>query len=67
MKKIAVALVCIFALAIAVEAQKKYKPWAEWSEKDVTKMLNDSQISLRHVRFWTDSLRDFSPATARSR
>ena len=42
MKKFAVALVCVFALTLAVQAQKKYKPWMEWSEKDVTKMLNDS-------------------------
>lgn len=42
MKKIAVIVVCLFALTLAVGAQKKYKPWMEWSEKDVTKMLNDS-------------------------
>jgi hypothetical protein len=25
-----------------VSAQKKYKPWMEWNDKDATKMLNDS-------------------------
>lgn len=42
MKKLAVILICVFALAAVAGAQKKYKPWTEWSEKDVTKMLNDS-------------------------
>ena len=42
MKKIAIVLACLFALTVAVEAQKKYKPWMEWTEKDVLKMLNDS-------------------------
>lgn len=42
MKKIVIVLVCLFALTVVVGAQKKYKPWTEWSEKDVTKMLNDS-------------------------
>lgn len=42
MKKLVVVLICVFALAAVAGAQKKYKPWMEWSEKDVTKMLNDS-------------------------
>lgn len=42
MKKIAIAVVCLFALTVVAGAQKKYKPWMEWGEKDVTKMLNDS-------------------------
>lgn len=42
MKKIVIAIVCLFALTLVAGAQKKYKPWMEWSEKDVTKMLNDS-------------------------
>ncbi len=42
MKKLAVILICVFALSAVAVAQKKYKPWMEWSEKDVTKMLNDS-------------------------
>lgn len=42
MKKIAIALSLVFALTLAAGAQKKMKPWTEWSEKDVTKMLNDS-------------------------
>ena len=42
MKKLTVFFVFVFALAIGAEAQKKMKPWTEWSEKDVNKMLNDS-------------------------
>lgn len=42
MKKIAIALSLVFALTLAAGAQKKMKPWTEWSEKEVTKMLNDS-------------------------
>ncbi|MBS1789531.1 MAG: hypothetical protein JST85_17535 [Acidobacteria bacterium] len=42
MKKIAAMVLCVLALVIAAEAQKKTKPWTEWSEKEVSKMLNDS-------------------------
>lgn len=42
MKKFAVVLLCLFALATAGIAQKKMKPWTEWSEKDIKKMLDDS-------------------------
>lgn len=42
MKKIIVTMICVFALAAVAGAQKKYKPWTEWGEKDVKKMLDDS-------------------------
>ena len=42
MKKIAIITLLVFAVTLVVEAQKKAKPWTEWSEKEVTKMLNDS-------------------------
>lgn len=32
----------LLALAFVAGAQKKTKPWTEWSEKEVTKILNDS-------------------------
>ncbi len=41
-KKIAITLSLVFALAALAGAQKKMKPWTEWSEKEVNKMLNDS-------------------------
>jgi hypothetical protein len=42
MEKLAIVFTVIFALSIGAEAQKKMKPWTEWSEKEVNKMLNDS-------------------------
>ena len=42
MKKIALTVSIIFALAAVAGAQKQAKPWTEWSEKEVNKMLNDS-------------------------
>lgn len=42
MKKPAITLVFILAFAMGVGAQKKMKPWTEWSEKEALKMLNDS-------------------------
>lgn len=42
MKKIAITFVCVLALTVVAGAQKKYKPFMEWAEKDVIKMLNDS-------------------------
>src|SRR5262245_49017284 len=41
-KKIAITLSLVFALAAVAGAQKKLKPWTEWSEKEVIKILNDS-------------------------
>lgn len=40
--KITITLSIVFALAAVVGAQKKMKPWTEWSEKEINKMLNDS-------------------------
>ena len=42
MKKFTFTLALVFALSLLVNAQKKYKPWNEWNEKEATKMLNDS-------------------------
>lgn len=42
MKKIAIAFSLVFALTLVAGAQKKMKPWTEWSEKDIKKMLDDS-------------------------
>ncbi len=42
MKKTFVVFVVFCALFIGVAAQKKLKPWNEWSEKEAQKMLNDS-------------------------
>lgn len=42
MRKLAIILMFIFALVVVAGAQKKMKPWTEWSEKEALKMLNDS-------------------------
>ncbi len=42
MKKFAIALIFLSAMVLGVDAQKKVKPWTEWSEKEALKMLNDS-------------------------
>lgn len=42
MKKMWLAIAVLGVLLIGAEAQKKMKPWTEWSEKDALKMLNDS-------------------------
>lgn len=42
MKKTAITLSLVFALAAVAGAQKKAKPWTEWSEKEINKTLNDS-------------------------
>lgn len=42
MTKSIASLLCLLLLSCAVAAQKKAKPWTEWSEKEVQKMLNDS-------------------------
>jgi len=42
MKKLAITLVFVFAFVIVTGAQKKTKPWDEWNEKEVQKMLNES-------------------------
>ncbi len=65
MKKLAIALFCLLALTIAAEAQKKTKPWTEWSEKEVTKMLNDSPWGQTQTSTDTSQM-TFSPATPRN-
>ncbi len=42
MKKLATVVLLLCALVFVASAQKKMKPWTEWSEKDVNKILNDS-------------------------
>lgn len=42
MQRIATVTLLTITLTAIVGAQKKPKPWAEWSEKETQKMLNDS-------------------------
>lgn len=42
MKKTPIVLLIVLVLTGPVSAQKKMKPWTEWSKKDAEKILNDS-------------------------
>jgi hypothetical protein len=42
MKKFTSLVLLAIALTLPVDGQKKMKPWTEWSEKEVLKILNDS-------------------------
>jgi len=42
MKKTSILLLLALTLVISAAAQKKSKPWTEWSEKEIDKMLNES-------------------------
>src|SRR5215468_1679382 len=42
MKKLAITLMFVIALVVVAGAQKKTKPWDEWDEKEIQRMLNDS-------------------------
>lgn len=42
MKRITIIMLVISSLVLVAFSQKKEKPWTEWTEKEVNKMLNDS-------------------------
>lgn len=65
MKKFLIVMLLLFALALVAGAQKKTKPWTEWSEKEVTKMLNDSPWGQTQVDTNASEM-FYSPATGRS-
>lgn len=62
-KKIAITLSLVFALTVAAGAQKKMKPWTEWSEKEVNKMLNDSPWGQTQTETNTSEM-FFTPTTS---
>jgi hypothetical protein len=66
MKKIAITLLLVFALTLVAGAQKKAKPWTEWPEKDVTKMLNDSAWGQTQIDTDTSEM-FYSPGSSASR
>lgn len=65
MKKFAIVFCCVLSLAMAALAQKKAKPWTEWSEKEVTKMLNDSPWGQTQTSTDTSQM-TFSPTTPKT-
>lgn len=61
MKKVLVVIVEMILLLTVVMAQKKPKPWTEWSEKDALKILDDSPWG--QIQIQTDTAEMFfSPA-----
>jgi hypothetical protein len=65
MKKLAILFAFVFALVIGVEAQKKMKPWTEWSEREIDKILNDSAWGQTQAE--TDTSEMFYTPTAQGR
>lgn len=66
MKKITFILFLVFALTLVAGAQKKAKYWTEWSEKEVTKMLNESAWGQTQVDTDTSEM-FYSPGSSPSR
>jgi hypothetical protein len=62
MKKSLLFITLLGLLFIGVEAQKKMKPWNEWSEKDALKMLNDSAWGQTQTETNTSEMM-FTPTT----
>ena len=46
MKQLMLIITLVFAFSLLATAQKKYKPWHEWNEKEALKMLNDPSVQL---------------------
>ena len=56
MKRILILIVTVCALAFALAAQKKERPWTEWSKKDAEKILNDSPWAQTQVETDTSEM-----------
>lgn len=66
MKKTLLFLALLGVLCLGVAAQKKYKPWNEWSDKDAQKMLNDSAWGQTQTETNTNEM-FFTPTTGSGR
>jgi len=62
MRKFVILLCCVSALMGVGSAQKKMKPWTEWSEKDCKKILEDSPWSQTQTETDTSEM-FYSPTT----
>ncbi|HEX4945536.1 MAG TPA: hypothetical protein VFZ34_02580 [Blastocatellia bacterium] len=65
-KKTLLIIAVLGVLLISVEAQKKIKPWTEWSEKEAQKMLNDSGWGQTQTETNTSEM-FYNPTTDRGR
>lgn len=66
MKKLLFLCLLLCLGGLAASAQKKFKPWNEWSEKDALKMLNDSPWGQTQTDTNTSEM-FFSPTSDRAR
>ena len=66
MKQLALTLSLLLALSLLVTAQKKFKPWNEWNEKEALKMLNDSPWGQTQIETNTSEM-FYSPTSDRVR
>ncbi len=63
MKQLALIFSLLLAVNLLAQAQKKYKPWTEWNEKEALKMLNDSPWGQTQTETNTSEM-FFSPTTS---
>jgi hypothetical protein len=61
-KRIVAALALLGLLSLSLSAQKKEKPWTEWSQKDADKVLADSAWAQTQTETDTSEM-TFSPTT----
>lgn len=64
MKKAVTLILALLCLSQAVPAQKKFKPWTQWNEKEALKILNDSPWGQTQVE--SDLSEMFYSPTSRS-
>ncbi|MEP7274540.1 MAG: hypothetical protein ABI882_23825 [Acidobacteriota bacterium] len=64
MRRLAIIILSLGVLVGAVSAQKKLKPWTEWSEKDALKLLEDSAWA--HTQIETDTSEMFFSPTSQA-
>lgn len=64
MRRLAIILVSMCVCVGLVSAQKKFKPWTEWSEKDAKAILEDSPWA--HTQVETDTSEMYFSPTAQA-
>jgi len=67
MKKLATTLMFVIAFVVVAGAQKKVKPWDEWDEKEVQRMLNNSPWGQTQTETNTSEMFYSANETGRSR
>jgi hypothetical protein len=62
MRKLALMILCVGVLVSIASAQKKMKPWTDWSEKDAQRILDESPWA--HTQTETDTSEMFFTPTS---